>query len=314
MVEEAAIELELSPRERAEIRRTNRILSFLPRLRFTPLRVRAIQSVVGLAARVADLLARETGVTVETRQVEALGRSARVRILRPQGPSRGVHIDLHGGAWAVGAAHVDDPLNLRLARATGRTVVSIDYRLVPDVTIAEVIDDCETAAAWVLATQDGPVTIGGESAGAHLAACTLLRLRERGLAHRIAGAVLLYGIYDLSGTPSLRAAGRDTLVFDGPTATIDLAMLAPDLDEAGRRAPALSPLHADLAGLPPALLVVGTADPLIDDTRLFAAAWQRANANAELLLVPDCPHAFNRLDTAIAERVNGAVRRWLRAR
>ena len=79
-----------------------------------------------------------------------------------------------------------------------------------------------------------------------------------------------------------------------------IARLLPDRDEAGRRAPDVSPLYADLSRLPPALLLVGTIDPLIDDSRLMAERWQATSGNARLIIVPESPHAFNRLPTRAA--------------
>ena len=93
-----------------------------------------------------------------------------------------------------------------------------------------------------------------------------------------------------------------------------IARLLPDRDEAGRRKPDVSPLYADLTRLPPALFLVGTIDPLVDDSRLMAERWQAANGNARLILVPESPHAFNRLPTAAAARTNAWVRTWLDAR
>ena len=62
-----------------------------------------------------------------------------------------------------------------------------------------------------------------------------------------------------------------------------------------------------LDGLPPALLLCGTIDPLIDDSRLMAERWR----NAQLILIPEGPHAFNHLPTAVARKTNAFVRSWL---
>ncbi len=96
--------------------------------------------------------------------------------------------------------------------------------------------------------------------------------------------------------------------------TSGLAKLLPDRTEDQRRDPAFSPLYANLAGLPPALLLCGTIDPLIDDSRLMAERWNAANGNARPIIVPDAPHAFNRLSTRVASRTNAFVRAWLEAR
>jgi acetyl esterase/lipase len=199
-------------------------------------------------------------------------------------------------------------------------VVSVDYAMLPDIQLLDMIEQCTAAGDWVFEHGEAEfgvsdMFIGGESAGAHLAACALLRLRDtRSDFHRIKGAVLFYGPYDLSCTPSVRSAKRDTLVLHGPAMTDGMAGLLPGMDEDQRRDPAFSPLYADLRGLPPGLLLCGTLDPLIDDSRLMAERWQAANGNAQLVIVPEAPHAFNRLFTSVASRTNAFVRSWIGAR
>jgi acetyl esterase/lipase len=262
---------------------------------------------------------RRVGVLVEDRRVEAAGREAQVRILRPVGASRGVYLDIHGGAWVLGNARMDDGLNAELVRTCGVTVVSVDYRLSLNNAVMAAMEDCETAALWALEVMEAEfgtasLIVGGESAGAHLAASTLLRLRDRGRLDQVVAAVLLYGCYDLCGTPSLCAAGPDTLILHGPTLASALAALMPNLTDEERRDPSLSPLYADLSGLPPALMMVGTLDPLVDDTELLAARWLQAGGEAELVVAPEAPHAFNRLPTRMARKSNGYIRGWMFSR
>ena len=104
-----------------------------------------------------------------------------------------------------------DPQNEALARNHGLAVVSIDYRLAPEHPYPAAPDDCEAAATWLLSEGTKEfgaerVFIGGESAGAHLALVTANRIRDRlgGLIH---GLNLVFGIYDLNGTPSQRDNG-----------------------------------------------------------------------------------------------------------
>jgi len=73
----------------------------------------------------------------------------------------------------------------------------------------------------------------------------------------------------------------------------------------------VSPLHADLSRLPPALFLCGTIDPLLDDSKLMAERWQAASGNSRLIIVPESPHAFNRLPTRLAATTNRWVRDWL---
>lgn len=306
--------------ELEEARRVNRLLATTPRM---PLRTAWDVAVLNGALRLSQALPgpnlKRLGVSVEERRIEALGREAMVRILRPIGACRGVYLDIHGGAWVLGNARMDDALNVEIVRTCGVAVVSVDYRIALENAVLAALDDCETAAAWTLAVMEAEfgcdkLLVGGESAGAHLAASTLIRLRDRDALARVAGSVLFYGCYDLCGTPSLCAAGPETLVLHGPTLADALAKLMPNLTPDERRDPSLSPLYADLQGLPPALLLVGDKDPLFDDTTLLAERWSAANDNVDLALAPEAPHAFNRLPTRMARKTNAYVRGWLFSR
>ncbi len=313
--------LKFEESELAEARRVNRLLAATPRM---PLQTAWDVAVLNGALKLSQALPspnfRRAGVTLEVRKVEALGRSAEVRILRPAGPCRGVYIDVHGGAWVLGNARMDDALNVEIARTCGVAVVSVDYRVLLNNAVMAALDDCETATAWALeamATEFGAdvLLMGGESAGSHLVASTLIRLRARGTdLSAIAGAVMFYGCYDLGGSPSLVAAGADTLVLHGSTLASALEKLMPHLTAQERRDPAISPLYADLRGLPPALFLVGDKDPLLDDTQLLATRWRDLNHNAEVVLAPEAPHAFNRLPTRMARKTNAYVRGWLFSR
>ena len=307
---------EFSAAEMDEVRRMNQRLRWAPRFRApTPLGRLMIQTMLG-AQTVMPVGVR--GVRITTRRITWKGHAVSLRILRPAaGESRAVYVDYHGGGWAIGVAAMDDLVNAAIARECNFTVVSVDYTTLPQIEFEAMIAQCAAAADWILDNAEGEfgareVFIGGESAGAHLAACTLLRLRDqRRDFDRVRGAVLFYGPYDLSGTPSVRAAPRDTLVLDGPAMMPGIGKLMPGRSEAERRDPAVSPLYANLSRLPPALLLVGTIDPLIDDSRLMAERWKAASGNARLILAPEGPHAFNRLPTTPASITNRWVRRWL---
>lgn len=305
--------------EMEDVRRMNRRLRWAPRFRApTPLGRLAIQTMLGAQA-VFPVGTR--GASVSTRRITWKGHAVPLRILRPAtGAPAAVYIDYHGGGWSIGNAAMDDLVNAAIVRDNNLTVVSVDYTTLPDISFTDQIAQCHAAADWVFEHAEAEfgvrdLFIGGESAGSHLAACSLLRLRdERADFARLKGAVLFYGPYDLSGTPSVRNAPRDTLVLDGPAMTPGIARLLPDRDEAGRRRPDVSPLYADLSRLPPALFLCGTIDPLIDDSRLMSERWQAANGNARLILAPEGPHAFNRLPTLAAHRTNAWVRAWLTRR
>ncbi|MFD0312810.1 alpha/beta hydrolase [Streptomyces flavalbus] len=218
----------------------------------------------------------------------------RLRVFTPDRPARAVLLNIHGGGFVMGAPEMNDGLNAALSRALDIAVVSVDYRLAPEHAYPAAHDDCETAASWLVehgAAEFGTsrLLINGESAGANLAAATLLRLRRRGTAHRFSGIVLEFGVYDLSGTPSAaQETDHDVLSAAVLRGMMDLAH--PDRSPAERRHPDLSPLYADLTGLPPVLFGVGTADHLIDDTLFLERRWALANGNTTLQVYPDAPH------------------------
>ena len=309
---------EFSAAEMDQARRFNRWLRYAPRFRAPgALRKFLIQSSL-FAQQAAS--PRLPGVSISMRRVTWKEQTFDIRILKPDGPVRGVYIDCHGGGWSIGSAAMDDRVNARIARDSRLAVVSVDYTLLPLTTLEPMIAQCAAAADWVFehGVQDfGSETmfIGGESAGAHLAACSMLRLRDtRKDFARLKGAVLFYGPFDLSGTPSVRAATAETLVLHGPSMSGGFGKLTEGRDEARQRDPAISPAYADLRGLPPGLLLCGTIDPLIDDSRMMATRWQAQSGNAELAVIEDAPHAFNRLPTAVAGKTNAYVRAWLDAR
>lgn len=226
------------------------------------------------------------------------------RVLRPERIDA-VYLDIHGGGWAIGSAAEQDQSNWQLAQAANVATVSIDYRLAPEHPWPAGPDDCEAAALWVIENARDEfgtdrLLIGGGSAGAHLSAVTLLRLRDRHqLAGHFLGANLVFGPYDLGMTPSVRGS-HELLLIPRPVIEQCLAYFIPGVDDEGRRDPQYSPLYADLHDLPPALFSVGTEDPVLDDSMFMAARWTAAGNRAELAVYPEAPHGFMSLPTEMA--------------
>ena len=245
----------------------------------------------------------------------AAGGPGRVRISLPSrdAPPRGTYLHIHGGGWTLGAPDQYDAHNQRIARATGCRVVSPQYRLAPEHPWPACADDCAAAALWALEEFDGPLLIGGESAGAHLTVVTLLRLKALGKAGRVAGAVLNYGIFDLRMTPSMANWGPRNLILSTPTTQWFVDNLLPEGGNTGRADPAVSPLMADLAGLTPALFQAGTCDPLLDDSLFLSQRWQAAGNRAELAIYPGGTHAFDMFDLAIARASRARQDRFVNA-
>lgn len=244
--------------------------------------------------------------SVET--VSACGRTVTVRIHTPTDRSAaGVVLEIHAGGFYLGSAAGGDVRNRRLVDTLGVAVVSVDYRLAPEHPWPAAPDDCETAALWLVAHAEARfgttrLAMTGLSAGATLVAATLVRLRDRGI-HAFGGAVVQCGTYDLSAqTPAGRLIADEYFLRA-------YAGEAPD-----RTDPDISPVFADLAGLPPMLMVVGEDDVLLEDNLAMAARLIVAGVDVELRVYPASPHAFTGHPTAMARAALEAVDEWLRDR
>jgi acetyl esterase/lipase len=312
--------LPLSPAQVRAARRINAVMAVAPRLKPDGWRLRLGKGLIPIAdpaiGRIGALTLRRRGVTVSSLEIGEDAHPISLRVLAPSTPPRALLVDFHGGGWVVGSAALNDRLTGHFAEA-GLAVASVDYRLLDDVRqiwMPDAVEDCATALRWAIG--EGRRRFGvdhvfliGESAGAHLAALALLKLRDEGET-RLPACIFVQGVFDLSGTPSARAAGPETLLFDGPNLPRDLGRLTPGLDEAGRRSPDLSPLHADLSGLPPALFVMGELDAFRDDSVLMAEAWGR-QAPVDLLDVPTAPHGFQHFGAPTAPLAQAFMRHWI---
>ena len=242
------------------------------------------------------------------------GHDIPLRIIAPAAPPRGIYLHLHGGGWVLGGADMQDPMLERIADNTGQAVVGVEYRLAPEHPYPAGPDDCETAAAWLVhkgKREFGTevLTIGGESAGGHLTAVTILRMRDRLGYTGWRGANIVYGAFDLSLTPSQRQFGDTRLVLR----TIDMQQFynafLPTITE--RRVPDISPLYAELTGLCPALFSVGTKDALLDDTLFMHARWVAAGNPAELAIYPGGAHGFTLFPNALAKSATARMDAFL---
>ena len=252
----------------------------------------------------------------EDRDLPGMGEGATVRVIRPEGREpAGVYLDIHGGGWVIGRARMSDQANLALVEKFGLATVSVDYRLAPEHPYPAGPDDCEAAAAWLIANAAAEfgterLLIGGGSAGAHLAAVTLLRMRDRHGYSGFLGANLVYGVYDLSKTPSQRHA-TDEGGLTGAAIDGFYGMFIPGVDATDAD---VSPLNANLQGLPPALFTVGTYDPLLDDSLFMHARWLAAGNESELAVYPGGPHGFDAAPIPIAFEAAERIHAFIGAR
>lgn len=231
-------------------------------------------------------------------EIDGPAGKIKLRAVAPaNGESRGIYLHIHGGGHVLGAADLQDTLLELIADATRLTALSVEYRLAPEHPFPAAPDDCEAAALWAAAQVSdfggSKLAIGGESAGAHLSALSLLRVRDKTGANPFHAANLVFGVFDAGLTPSARAFGNgERLVLR----TIDIEKFSeaflPGLSAEERRAPHISPLYADLRGLCPALFTIGTKDALLDDSLFMSHRWAAAGNAAELDIYPGGAHGF----------------------
>lgn len=205
-----------------------------------------------------------------------------VRTFTPDTPSRGTYLHLHGGGWCLGSHTMHDETLRSLADRTALTVISVGYRMAPEHRYPACLEDVSAVARSIAERPSGAgfLAIGGESAGAHLAAMAVTELPRRMGRQPFAAVSLNYGAFDLT-------AGLDRA----------LALLMPGATPADRTA--ASPLFADLNGVPPARFCVGTGDALLAQTLSMRARW-REHAPAELDVFAGAAHAFTTTRTTAA--------------
>jgi acetyl esterase/lipase len=212
---------------------------------------------------------------------------------------------LHGGAYAIGTAASSVGLASDLARRAGARLVTVDYRLAPEHPHPAAIDDAVAAYRGLLdsGVAASAIAIAGESAGAGLAAATLVALKHAGLPQPSA-AVLMSPWADLtlsSESISGKAAVDPALTPEG------LRRRAVDYVAAGdRTAELVSPIFADLTGLPPLLIQAGSHEILLDDATGLAARAAAADVAVRLEVTPGVPHVFQGF-TAMLDEADAAL-------
>lgn len=210
----------------------------------------------------------------------------------PADPSAPTLLYLHGGGYVVGNAWGYRGLVAALADASGMTAYAIDYRLAPEHPFPAAIDD--SAAAFRALLDQGPdpgnLVVAGDSAGGGLTVATLLRLRDTGAPMPGAG-FLISPWTDLacSGASMTGKAAADPALTE-----LGLRRLAAYyLGSTDPADPLASPIHADLSGLPPLLVHVGTAEILLDDAVRLAASAGRDDVALTLDLWPGLIHVWH---------------------
>jgi epsilon-lactone hydrolase len=222
---------------------------------------------------------------------------------------------LHGGGYELGSVRSDGELAARLGRAGGMRVLFPEYRLAPEHPFPAAIDDVLAAWRWLRADQGlsaRSMAVAGDSAGGGLAVALLVALRDAG-EDLPAAATLMSPTVDLTSS----GASMTERVDQDPISTpAMLRQFAADyLTGADPKTPLASPLFASLAGLPPLLVQVGTADLLLSDAERLAAAATEAGADVTLRVGEGLPHVYQLLlGTPEAAAATEQIGKFLRAR
>ena len=218
---------------------------------------------------------------------------------------------LHGGGYQLGSLRSDGELASRIGRASGMRVLFPEYRLAPEHPFPAAVDDVRTVWNWLGTRFDArSLAVAGDSAGGGLAVALLVATRDDGRTTP-AAAVLMSPTVDLTGS----GASMTERVDQDPISTPALlARLATDyLAGADPRTPLASPLFADLSGLPPLLIQVGTADLLLSDSERLARAAAAAGVDVTVEIGEGLPHVYQLLlGTPEAQRATERVGRFLR--
>lgn len=197
----------------------------------------------------------------------------------------------HGGWYTMGSPRTGAALSSDVAGRTGAKVVSVDYRLAPEHPYPAACQDARAAYRALLDSGASPhdVAMVGESAGGGLVASTLASLAEEGVPQPAAGVLFSpWTDLTLSGDSMTTKVGIDP-AFVPEKVSVRVADYVGDADPAD---PAISPIFADLRGLPPLLIQAGSYEIVLDDSVRLAARAAAADVSVRLEVTPGVPHVF----------------------
>jgi epsilon-lactone hydrolase len=220
-----------------------------------------------------------------------LGGRPALDLRAPGTDPRQVLLYLHGGGYVVGSARTGARLAVALGRRTGVRAVSLDYRLAPENPFPAAVDDALAAYRELLdgGLRADEIAVAGDSAGGGLAVATLLAARAAGLPQPAAVAVFSPWVdLTLSGDSMAAKDGVDPL-FTRERIAAYAERYVPERD---RSAPLVSPAFADLTGLPPLLVQVGSHEVLLDDAVRLAGRAAADDVAVTLDVAPGVPHVF----------------------
>jgi acetyl esterase/lipase len=242
-----------------------------------------------------------------------------LRQYRPHVPRlAGALLWLHGGGMVIGRAAQDDRLCSDTARALGISVVSVEYRLAPEHPFPAPLDDAHAAWTWVqrnaaaLGVDPRRVAVGGESAGAGLAASLAQRLHDEGR-QQPAAQWLFCPMLDDRTAARRDLDAVDHFVWNNRLNSIAWRSLLGHVGDGAVPRYAAASRRGDLRGLPPTWIGVGDIDLFHEESRAYTERLRSAGVAATLDVVPGAPHGFEAWapDAEVSRAFVGRAHAWL---
>ena len=219
---------------------------------------------------------------------------ARLYDCRPDRAPGLIMVFYHGGGFVIGDIDTHEPYCAEATRQMDMPVISIDYRLAPEAPFPAAPDDCEAATRWI--AENIPCTgliLSGDSAGGNLTVVTAIALRDTPAAKPVVAQYPIYpAVAEHAPWPSYNAFKHGYLLTEG---SMDFFMSSYAGDGSWRAAP----LHRDMAGMPPAVVITAGLDPLRDQGRAYAARLIEAGVPTTYLEATGTIHGFICLRKAI---------------
>ena len=236
---------------------------------------------------------------IDTQRVGAGGVPAEW-IRAPQVRTDRVLLYFHGGGYVVGSMRTHRPMLAEISRASGFSVLGLDYRLAPENPFPAPVEDALAAYRWLLHTgvESNHIVLGGDSAGGGLVVSALVAIRYAGEPMPAAGVCISPWV-DMEATGASFVSNAKT----DPSVSRERILHIAKTYLAGKnpRAPLASPLHADLRELPPLLSIVGSIETLLDDARALTERARAAGVEAVLEVWDDMPHVWTHFAAILPE-------------
>jgi monoterpene epsilon-lactone hydrolase len=236
-------------------------------------------------------------------------------LIPPDTPQDRAMMYIHGGAWFMGSSKTHRGFVSKLAYASGIRALSINYRLAPENPFPAGLDDCITAYEWLLQSGISPkkIVVAGDSAGGNLTLALLIALRDAGKPLP-AGAVAISPATDLAATGE---SYKTRIHLDPYFSNMGTSTILQDyITDHDPHHPLISPLYADLSGLPPMLIHVGDHEMLLDDAVRFGDAAISSGVEAKTVVWPQMFHVFQMFSPFLPEarRANAEIAAFIRSR